>query len=164
MEVTGQQNIIDLTEGSDEETGDLNDGLPSYRDQIGSIRLSTGEIPIYLQRVPDGQGGKVWKISNATVAKIPQMWEELGYNDIAIYFGKLLGSLAYMGIVLLATLPAAAASYAMGGVSLWTQVAPLYLLLALAAVHYTALSLFVSARATSSDRLSASASTPVTKP
>ena len=60
-----------------------NDGLPSYRDLLGTITLKEGSIPIYLQRVPDGEGNKVWKISNATVSKIPELWSELGYHPLA---------------------------------------------------------------------------------
>ena len=44
--VWSQQNIANLAELSDDPKGHLNDGLPSYRDQIGSVTLSTGEIPI----------------------------------------------------------------------------------------------------------------------
>jgi MscS family membrane protein len=96
--VWSRQNIIDITSVSDNPEGDLNDGLPSYRDQIGSVTLSTGEIPIFLQRVPDGQGGKVWKFSNATVAQIPEMWQELGYNPIALYFEEKLPNFRFMGM------------------------------------------------------------------
>lgn len=96
--VWSQQNIIDLHSVSDEPEGNLNDGLPSYRDQIGTVRLSYEEVPIYLQRIPDGRGGKVWKLSNATVAKIPEMWEELGYSDAALYFGNLLPDFRFLGM------------------------------------------------------------------
>ena len=96
--IWGQQNIINITAMSDEPEGHLDDGLPSYRDQIGSITISTGEIPIYLQRVPGGRGGKVWKLSNATVAQIPQMWEELGYSPVATYFKEILPNFQFMGM------------------------------------------------------------------
>jgi MscS family membrane protein len=96
--VWGRQNIIDITTLSDEPGGHLDDGLPSYREQIGSIALSTEEIPIYLQRVPGEQGRKVWKLSNATVAKIPQMWEELGYSPIAVFMNDLLPDFRFMGM------------------------------------------------------------------
>ena len=96
--VFGQQNIIDIARLSDDIQGERNDGLPSYRDQVGTVVISTGEVPIYLQRVPDGQGGKVWKISNATVARIPEMWGELGYSPIAVYFSELLPDVRFMGM------------------------------------------------------------------
>ncbi|MEH6582193.1 MAG: mechanosensitive ion channel domain-containing protein [Halioglobus sp.] len=96
--VWGQQNIVNLSSISDSPEGDLNDDLPSYRDKIGTVVISTGEIPIYLQRVPDGQGGKVWKMSNATVAQIPEMWDELGYSDLAIRVGDMLPDFKFMGM------------------------------------------------------------------
>ncbi len=96
--VFNQQNIFDISSVSDEPEGHLDDGLPSYRDQIGVVTISTGEVPIYLQRVPDGGGGKVWKLSNATVAQIPKMWDELGYSPVATYFKKILPDFQFMGM------------------------------------------------------------------
>jgi MscS family membrane protein len=93
-----QQNIINLAQVSDLPEGDLNDDLPGYRDQIGTVTLVEETIPIYLQRIPDGQGGRVWKISNATVEQIPRMWEELGYSPIAIYLNEILPDFSFMGM------------------------------------------------------------------
>jgi MscS family membrane protein len=96
--VWDQQNIINLADISDDPEGNLKDGLPDYREQVGSVTLSSGAIPIYLQKVPNGQGGKVWKISNATVEQIPQMWDELGYSAITIYLSKRLPNFEFMGM------------------------------------------------------------------
>jgi MscS family membrane protein len=96
--VFGQQNIIDINQLSDSPQGNLDDGLPSYRDQIGTVTISSGEVPIFLQRVPDGEGGQVWKISNATVARIPEMWAELGYSPVAIFISQLLPDATFMGM------------------------------------------------------------------
>ena len=96
--VWGQQNIINLAEISDKPEGNLKDGLPNYREQVGSVTISTGEIPIYLQRVPDGAGGRAWKLSNATVEQIPLMWDELGYSPIAIYLSQRLPNFKFMGM------------------------------------------------------------------
>ncbi|MCA9174476.1 MAG: ABC transporter permease [Planctomycetales bacterium] len=68
-----------------------------------------------------------------------------------IYGGKFFGSLLFLLLVMLTTLPTAAASYAMGGVSFLHNVLPLYLILALMAIHYTAVSLAVSAWSNSTD-------------
>ncbi len=96
--VFDQQNIMNLADISDNPEGNLNDGLPSYREKVGSVTVSTGEIPIYLQRVPDGRGGKAWKLSNATVEQIPQMWDELGYSPVAIYLNNHLPKFQFMGM------------------------------------------------------------------
>jgi len=93
-----QQNILNLAEISDHPAGNLKDGLPSYREQIGTVTLSSGEVPIYLQQVPDGGGGKKWKLSNATVEQIPAMWDELGYSPIAEYLNAHLPEITFMGM------------------------------------------------------------------
>jgi ABC-type transport system involved in multi-copper enzyme maturation permease subunit len=69
----------------------------------------------------------------------------------SIYFGKLLGVLGLVAILLSMTVPAAAACYALGGTSLTGEIGPLYLVLFLAAVQLSALGLLVSSFANSSD-------------
>ena len=96
--VWAQQNIADLSNISDDPAGNLQDGLVSYRELIGTVVISTGEVPIYLQRVPDGKGGRTWKLSNATVMRIPEMWDELGYSAAAIYLNNLLPRFTFMGM------------------------------------------------------------------
>lgn len=69
----------------------------------------------------------------------------------SIYLGKLVGILAFVFLLLLISLPAAAACYVMGGIDLRGQLGLLYGVLALAAVQYAALGLLVSSYAGSSD-------------
>ncbi|MFK8041962.1 mechanosensitive ion channel family protein [Congregibacter sp.] len=94
-----QQNIIDITSMSDDPEGKLNDGLPVYRDLLGVIRKDNGdEVPIFLQRIPDGRGGKIWKISNASVAEIPDLWEDLGYGEFAVWLERHLPDYRFAGL------------------------------------------------------------------
>ena len=69
----------------------------------------------------------------------------------AIYSGKLFGVMGFAILLLFMSLPAAAACYTMGGISLIGQLAVLYGILALVAVHYTCLSLLISSYANSTD-------------
>ncbi len=69
----------------------------------------------------------------------------------AIYVGKFLGVLAFAGLVLCATLPAAAAVYCMGGVDPWRQIGTLYAILGALVVLCTAIGLLVSVQASSTD-------------
>jgi len=79
--IWSQQHLLDLYSLSDQPKGQLNDSLPSYRESLGTIESSDGPKPIYLQRVPTGKGEQLWKISNSTVANIPGLWQEFGYNE-----------------------------------------------------------------------------------
>lgn len=68
-----------------------------------------------------------------------------------IYFGKLLATLGLTGLLLAASLPAAAACFSLGGVSLTGGLLAAYLLLLLTALQFTAISLWVSVVSTSTD-------------
>lgn len=68
-----------------------------------------------------------------------------------IYFGKLGGILLFTSILLLTSLPASAACYAMGGLDLQRDLGALYLTLGLLAIQCIALGLFVSSYASTPD-------------
>ena len=68
-----------------------------------------------------------------------------------IYFGKMLGILGLVLVLLTMSLPAAAACYAMGGISLSGDLLALYGLLLLVAAEYAALGMLVSSYAKSID-------------
>jgi len=74
--------VIDFEELSDDPLGHKDDGLPSYRDRITTMKTKNGPVDILMQRVPRGDGVYVWKISNATVALIPELDKEYGYGII----------------------------------------------------------------------------------
>jgi ABC-type transport system involved in multi-copper enzyme maturation permease subunit len=69
----------------------------------------------------------------------------------SIYLGKLGGVLGFTAVLLMMTLPAAAACYALGGSGARGGIAMLYALLGLAALQTATLGLLVSGRANSTD-------------
>ena len=73
---------VDFEELSDDPKGHPDDGLPSYRDRITTMKTKDGPVDILMQRVPRGDGVNVWKISNATVSIIPALDAEFGYGLI----------------------------------------------------------------------------------
>jgi len=74
--------VIDFEDLSDDPLGHKDDGLPRYRDRITTLKTKNGPVDILMQRVPRGDGVFVWKISNATVALIPELDKEFGYGVI----------------------------------------------------------------------------------
>ena len=73
---------IDFEDLSDDPLGHQDDSLPSYRDRITTLKTKQGPVDILMQRVPRGDGVFIWKISNATVAMIPELDAEFGYGII----------------------------------------------------------------------------------
>ena len=70
---------------------------------------------------------------------------------ISIYAGKVLAVMGFVGLILVISLPAAAACYAMGGIGFFEQVVSLYGLLILVSVQYIAVGMLVSSYAGSAD-------------
>ena len=72
-------------------------------------------------------------------------------RPVSIYFGKLIGVMGFVLLLLLMSVPAAAACYVMGGLSMTHDIARLYGILALACLQFTTLGLLVSTYAGSTD-------------
>ena len=96
--VFSQQNVLDLSRISGEPEGSLNDGLPEDLEQFGAVTLSEEVIPVYLQRIEEADGRLVWRVSNATVARTPDMWEELGYSDFNVWLSQVLPEFYILGM------------------------------------------------------------------
>lgn len=72
-------------------------------------------------------------------------------SPLSIYFGKLAGVLLFATLVLVASLPGAAACYAMGGIDLASGLGLFYLVLALLVFQYATLGMLVSSYVQSTD-------------
>ena len=64
---------VDVEALSEDHKGRLNDGMPPYRDRLGTIDTKAGKVDILLQRVPRENGVAIWKISGVTVAQVPDL-------------------------------------------------------------------------------------------
>lgn len=74
---------IDDYNVSDQPEGLKGDGLPSFRDELVVVKTREGdEYPIWLQRVPREDGEMIWKISNRSVALIPELYDEFSYPPL----------------------------------------------------------------------------------
>ena len=105
---------FDLEQLSQSEEGHSGDQLPSYRDLLIELPTPEKNIRILLQRVPDGEGGRIWKFSNATIAELDVLYESYRYNDFVEWLATELPDVSFLTIdlfkwvtVLLAVLAAA---------------------------------------------------------
>ncbi len=62
-------------------TGQVVDGLPEYRDELGRLVADDEEQVLLMQKVPGLDDNYIWKISNASVALIPELYEFFSYPD-----------------------------------------------------------------------------------
>ena len=89
---------VDFNALSSDAEGLADDNLPGDRDELGKIPTPRGTITLYLQRIPGTNENRVWRISSATVAQIPELYDEFGYGPFVekvrqiIPEGSLLGA------------------------------------------------------------------------
>lgn len=69
---------VELETLNDDPAGDPDDGLPPSRDTVGTIETDGGDVPVRMERVATTGDARVWKISAATVAEIPGLYEQFG--------------------------------------------------------------------------------------
>ena len=118
--VASRAMTIDLENLSADPLGNKDDGLPSYRDRIATMKTKDGPVDILMQRIPRDDGVFIWKISNATVAIIPELNDEFGYG----YIGEKLSEIF--------------PSYVIGGLEIWQLVLLMALLLIAVVIAYIA--------------------------
>lgn len=122
LKITLERSLwIDLDDLSPSPQGRAEDGLPSYRDRIGRIEVGEETVDILLQRVP-GEGARIWKFSNASVRRIPELYAAYGYGPIGEHLSRampeyeLLGLQSWQWAMVLALL---LAGYALGLALTW---------------------------------------------
>lgn len=72
---------IDLNHLSGKKTGQVVDGLPDYRDELGRLIADEDEQVLFMQKVPGLDDNFIWKISNASVAHVPALYDFFSYPD-----------------------------------------------------------------------------------
>jgi MscS family membrane protein len=66
---------------SKKHSGQVVDGLPDYRDELGRVEIEDEELVLYLQKVPGPDDMFIWKISNASIPLIPELYDFYSYPD-----------------------------------------------------------------------------------
>lgn len=82
---------------SDKPTGDLNDGLPLDREQVGSMRIGSQRLDILLIHVNDPKSGQIWLISSDTLAQVPEMYDLLEETWVNRLMPPVLVEHAFLG-------------------------------------------------------------------
>jgi MscS family membrane protein len=91
---------IDIEELSQDPEGWSNDGLPAYRDRLGTIKTKRGKLDILLQRVPREDGVRIWQIAGSTVTQVPLLWDEFGYGALERYLPQVFFEFQLLEIAL----------------------------------------------------------------
>ncbi|MGD0646676.1 MAG: mechanosensitive ion channel family protein [Acidobacteriaceae bacterium] len=82
---------------SDKPTGDVNDGLPLDREDVGSLKIGPQQLDIILIRVSDAESGQIWLISSDTLGQVPEMYELLEETWVNRMMPPVLVEHAFLG-------------------------------------------------------------------
>jgi MscS family membrane protein len=91
---------IDVEGLSGDGEGRPNDGLPAYRDRVGTIETERGKAEILIQRVPREDGVRIWQFAGVTVAQVPALWDEFGYGVLERFLPKIFFEFQLLEIAL----------------------------------------------------------------
>ena len=83
---------------SNEPSGHLDDGLAADQERIGNPTGSNEDFAIYLVRVEDEQGRKLWYISRKTLDQVPRVYDTLQYPQIEKSIPKTLVEHRYLAM------------------------------------------------------------------
>jgi MscS family membrane protein len=75
---------------SNKPEGYFDDNLPPSKERIGTVKTSSGELDILLERVQRGNNPPIWLFSTETLKNIPEIQKELNLRDIDAYLPKFL--------------------------------------------------------------------------
>jgi len=62
--------------------GRLDDGLPPDEEKVGGVLGVSESFPVYLVRLEDKEGRKLWYISRKTLEQVPEMYETLQFPEL----------------------------------------------------------------------------------
>jgi MscS family membrane protein len=89
---------VDVHGLSDHPEGTVGDGLPDYREELAVVKNGDDQQQLLMQRVPIGGGRYIWKVSNATVTTIPELYSRFGYNKWIEAIAKFIPQGSFLGI------------------------------------------------------------------
>jgi MscS family membrane protein len=69
---------IDLDQVSDDSQGSFDDGLPQTRESVAKLARVQGGMTVFMDREPREDGELIWRISSATVTRIPSVYTQFG--------------------------------------------------------------------------------------
>ncbi len=75
---------------SNKPEGYLDDNLPPSKERVGTVKTSSGDLDILLERVQRGNNPPIWLFSTETLKNVPEIQKEPATGNIEPYLPKFL--------------------------------------------------------------------------
>ncbi len=98
--VLDQKLWVDLDKLSDDPAGNRGDKLAQRRELVGTVAHSHGDFEVFLDRVPRDDGVLIWKFAASTVARVPELYDEIGLGPIVENLPPALTETRFLEIAL----------------------------------------------------------------
>jgi MscS family membrane protein len=82
LAILNQKFLGPLDTVSSDPQGRLDDGLPPDQEKVSGVLGINEPFPIFLVRVEDAQGRKLWHFSRTTLALVPKAYDTLSFPEI----------------------------------------------------------------------------------
>jgi MscS family membrane protein len=83
---------------SDKPTGNVNDGLPLDRQNVGTLKIGSQQLNIFLIHVSDAESGQIWLISSDTLSRVTEMYDLMEETWVNRLMPPFLVERAFLGI------------------------------------------------------------------
>ncbi len=90
----------DLRQISNKAEGNPQEGMPLDKQRVGNLNLGDVDVPLILVRTVDPEGGKIWLISNDTLARLPELYEQAAVHQVETRLPQFLVLHQFAGLPL----------------------------------------------------------------
>jgi MscS family membrane protein len=80
--------------------GSIQPGVSQDHEEIGVFRLNGTETPVELVRVSDPQAGDIWLFSSETLARVPDLFDQIESDKVGSHLPGFLSTTRILGIPL----------------------------------------------------------------
>ena len=90
----------DLRQISNQPEGTPQEGVSLDKQRVGNLNSGDVDVPLILVRVVDPEGGKIWLISNDTLARLPELYEQAAVHQVETHLPQFLVLHQFAGLPL----------------------------------------------------------------
>src|SRR6185369_17374118 len=90
----------DLRQISNQPEGTPQEGVSLDKQRVGNLNSGDVDVALILVRVVDPEGGKIWLISNDTLARLPELYEQAAVHQVETHLPQFLVLHQFAGLPL----------------------------------------------------------------
>jgi len=90
----------DLRRISNQPEGTPQEGMPLDKQRVGTLNAGDIDVDLILTRVTDSDGAHIWLISSDTLARLPELYEQVAVHQVETHLPRFLVRHQFLGLPL----------------------------------------------------------------